>query len=131
MLFTGESNYVFASVAFQIQKNRNFIKIKAIFYKEIAQFTILVAIIGNKISKCFSLLAFCKYSIFLHDKHTGAVNLTRAIQCGMICFLFPTHRTDGTAQTRAYHGSFCNGLISTLIIVSLFSTLSWPSWKRI
>ena len=54
-MFTGESNYVFASVAFQIQKNRNFIKIKAIFYKEIAQFTILVAIIGNKISKCFFL----------------------------------------------------------------------------
>ena len=55
MLFTGESNYVFASVAFQIQKNRNFIKIKAIFYKEIAQFTILVAFIGNKMSKCFFL----------------------------------------------------------------------------
>ena len=31
------------------------IKIKANFYKEIAQFTILVAIIGNKISKYFFL----------------------------------------------------------------------------
>ena len=30
-------------------------KIKANFYKEIAQFTILVAIIGNKISKYFFL----------------------------------------------------------------------------
>ena len=35
------------------------------------------------------LLAFRKYSIFLHDKYRRAVNLTRAIQCGMICFLFP------------------------------------------
>ena len=68
------------------------IKIKANFYKEIAQFTILVAIIGNKISKYFSLLAFRKYSIFLHEKHKLAVNLTRAIQRGMICFLFPTHQ---------------------------------------
>ena len=31
------------------------LKIKVNFYKEIAQFTILVAIIGNKISKCFFL----------------------------------------------------------------------------
>ena len=31
------------------------IKIKANFYKEIAQFTILVAIIGNKISKYYFL----------------------------------------------------------------------------
>ena len=68
------------------------IKIKANFYKEIAQFTILVAIIGNKISKYFSLLAFRKYSIFLHEKHKLTVNLTRAIQRGMICFLFPTHQ---------------------------------------
>ena len=33
-----------------------------------------------------------KYSIFLYDKHTRAVNLTRAIKRGMICFLFPTHQ---------------------------------------
>ena len=129
MLFTGESNYVFASVAFQIQKNRNFIKIKAIFYKEIAQFTILVAIIGNKISKCFFLTSLLQI-LYISTRQTyrsGKFNSRDSV----ICFLFPTHRTDGMAQTRAYHGSFCNGLISTLIIVSLFSTLSWPSWKRI
>ena len=56
------------------------IQVKANFHKEIAQFTILVAITGNKISKYFSLLPFRKYSVFLHDKQTGAVNLTRAIQ---------------------------------------------------
>ena len=33
------------------------IKIKANFYKEIAQFTILIAIIGNKISKYFFLIS--------------------------------------------------------------------------
>ena len=39
-------------------------------------------------SQAISLLAFRKYSISLHDKHTRAVNLTRAIQRGMICFFF-------------------------------------------
>ena len=74
MLFTGESNSRYKIIEI-------IIKIKANFYKEIAQFTILVAIIGNKISKYIFLLAFRKYSIFLHDKHTRTptVNLTRAI----------------------------------------------------
>ena len=107
------------------------LKSKQFFTKRLLSLRFLSLLLEIKSVNVFSLLAFCKYSIFLHGKHTGAVNLTRAIQCGMICFLFPTHRTDGMAQTRAYHGSFCNGLISTLIIVSLFSTLSWPSWKRI
>ena len=35
MLFSGESNYMFSSVAFQIQSNSIIIKIKATFYKEI------------------------------------------------------------------------------------------------
>ena len=87
MLFTGESNSRYKIIEV-------IIKIKANFYKEIAQFTILVAIIGNKISKYIFVLAFRKYSIFLHDKHTRTptVNLTRAIQRGIICFLFPTHQ---------------------------------------
>ena len=60
MLFSGESNYMFSSVAFQIQNNRIIIEIKATFYKEIVQFTILVVIVGNKSSKYFFLIIYIK-----------------------------------------------------------------------
>ena len=68
------------------------IKIKANFYKEIAQFTILVAIIGNKISKYFFLTSLSQILYFSTRQTSRAVNLTSAIQRGMICFLSPTHQ---------------------------------------
>ena len=55
MLFTGESNHVFPLLLSRFKRIEIIIKIKANFYKEIAQFTILIAIIGNKISKYFFL----------------------------------------------------------------------------
>ena len=51
---------MFSSVAFQIQNNRIIIEIKATFYKEIVQFTILVVIVGNKSSKYFFLIIYIK-----------------------------------------------------------------------
>ena len=61
------------------------IKIKVNFYKR-----------DCSVYKFSSLLleikSVNKYSIFLYDKNTRGVNLTRAIQRGMICFLFPTHQ---------------------------------------
>ena len=51
---------MFSSVAFQIQNNRIIIEIKATFYKEIVQFTILVIIVGNKSSKYFFLIIYIK-----------------------------------------------------------------------
>ena len=68
------------------------IKIKANFFKKIAQFTILVAIIGNKISKYFFLTSLSEILYFSTRQTSRAVNLTRAIQRGMICFLSPTHQ---------------------------------------
>ena len=87
MLFTGESNYVFPPLLSRNRRIEITIEIKANFYKETVQFTLLLEI---KSANIFSLLAFRKYSIFVDVKHTRAVNLTRAIQRGMICFVFPT-----------------------------------------
>ena len=53
MLFTGESNYVFPQLPLRCKRIEIIFKIKANCCKEIAHFTILVAIVGNKISKYF------------------------------------------------------------------------------
>ena len=51
------------------------IKIKANFYKEIAQFTILVAIIGNKISKYYFLTCLSQIPyISTRQTYTGKFN---------------------------------------------------------
>ena len=67
------------------------IKTKPNFTKRLLSLRFLSLLLEIKSVNIFSLLAFRKYSIFLHDKHTRAVNLTRAIQHGIICFLFLTH----------------------------------------
>ena len=67
------------------------IKSKQIFTKRLLSLRFLSLLLEIKSVNIISLLAFRKYPIFLHDKHTW-VNLTRAIQRGMICFLFPTHQ---------------------------------------
>ena len=41
-------------------------KIKANFYKEIAQFTILIAITGNKISKYFFLTSLSQIRLYFY-----------------------------------------------------------------
>ena len=63
------------------------IKIKANFYKEIAHFTILVAIIENKISKYFFLTGLSQI-LYISTRQA----YTSGIQRGIICFLFPTHQ---------------------------------------
>ena len=54
------------------QRIQIIIKIKVNFYKEIAQFTILVTIIGNKISKCFFLTSLSQilyfYTTNIHER---------------------------------------------------------------
>ena len=58
------------------------IKIKANFYKEIAQFTILVAIIGNKISKYFFLTSLSQIPyISTQQTYTGSKFNSRDPAC--------------------------------------------------
>ena len=67
------------------------IKIKANFYKEIAQFMILVAIIGNKISKYFFLTSLSQIPyISTQQTYTGSKFNSRDPACYDLFSFFDT-----------------------------------------
>ena len=88
MLFTGELNYVFPQLLSRNKRIEITIEIKANFYKETVQFTILVAIIGNKISKYFFLTSLSQI-LYISTRQTytsGKFNSRDSAWYDLFCF---------------------------------------------
>ena len=77
----------FPQLLSRYQRIQIIIKIKVNFYKEIAQFKILIAIIGNKISKYYFLTCLSQIPyISTRQTYTGKFNSRDSAWCDLFSF---------------------------------------------